>query len=199
MARKWSNRNLPGALHFVTGAVRDRLPIFQQPACQAFLEECQRLRNESECKLIAFVVMPDHFHLIVNPRDGRIREWTGALKSLSANRLIEMAPRRFLKRETDADGCRHQVWQESFKAQPLWSDWMIWQKINYIHANPLRAGLVNSAKDYRWSSFGAFYLEEADPLLQIVKDWWWPDDVQKLERAMAEWDKESLEKGKQRR
>jgi len=96
MARKWSNRNLPGALHFVTGSVRDRIPVFRlKPACQAFLEECQRLRIEPQCKLIAFVVMPDHFHLIVNPRDGRIRQWTGALKSLSANRLIEMAPRRF--------------------------------------------------------------------------------------------------------
>jgi REP element-mobilizing transposase RayT len=198
MARKWSNRNLPGALHFVTGNVRDRIPIFrQEPACQAFLEECQRLRIEPQCKLIAFVVMPDHFHLIVNPRDGRIRQWTGALKSLSAKRLVEIAPSRFLKDRTD-DGNRHQVWQESFKALPLWSDWMIWQKINYIHANPLRAGLVNSAKDYRWSSFGSFYLEDEDRLLQIDKDWWWPEDVQKLERAMAEWDKELLQKRKKR-
>jgi hypothetical protein len=35
--------------------------------------------------------------------------------------------------------------------------WMIWQKINYIHANPVKADLVNSAKDYRWTSFHAFY------------------------------------------
>src|SRR5438105_14678695 len=186
MARKWSNRNLPGALHFVTGAVRDRLPIFQQQAaCQAFLEECQRLRNESECKLIAFVVMPDHFHLIVNPRDGKIREWTGALKSLSANRLIEMAPGRFLKRETDADGCRHQVWQESFKALPLWSDWMIWQKINYIHANPLRAGIAKSAKDYPWSSFRSFY-SQGEPSLEVDHEWWWSDDAEKLALAVKE-------------
>jgi len=33
---------------------------------------------------------------------------------------------------------------------------------------------------------------DKDPLLQIDKDWWWPEDVQKLERAMAEWDKELL-------
>src|SRR2546425_8579078 len=125
----------PGALHFVTGAVRDRLPIFQQQtACQAFLEECQRLRNESECKLISFVVMPDHFHLIVNPRDGKIREWTGALKSLAAKRLIDIAPGDwFLKDPRATDGSRRQVWQESFKDLPLWSNWMIWQKINYIH------------------------------------------------------------------
>jgi REP-associated tyrosine transposase len=153
MARKWSNRNVAGALHFVTGNVLNRLPVFRrEAACCAFLEECQRLRVEMECKLIAFVVMPDHFHLIVNPRDGRIREWTGALKSLSAKRLIEIAPGSFIKDQVEPDGSRHQVWQESFKALPLWSDWMIWQKINYIHANPLRARLVKSAKYYRWST-----------------------------------------------
>jgi hypothetical protein len=130
--------------------------------------------------------MPDHFHLIANPRDGKIREWIGALKSLSAKRLLELGPS-----PSGLDDGQRQVWQESFKALPLWSGWMIWQKINYIHSNPVRAKLANSAKDYRWSSFPSFYLEETDPLLQVDKDWWWPDDVQKLERAMAEWNQES--------
>ena len=190
MAKKWSNKNLPGALHFVTGNVQKRLPIFRKEInCRAFLEELQKLKTRRECKLIAFVVMPDHLHFIVNPRDGEVREWTGALKSNSAKHLIKLAPKDFF-RQTDGE---NQVWQESFKALPLWSNWMIWQKINYIHNNPLKAGLINSAKDYQWTSFRAFYLEEADALLQIDKEWWFADDVQKLERAMAEWDKE-LEK-----
>ncbi|MGI8884105.1 MAG: REP-associated tyrosine transposase [Pyrinomonadaceae bacterium] len=191
MAKKWTNRNLAGALHFVTGNVQNRLPIFRQEmACSAFLEECQNLKIKRECKLIAFVLMPDHIHLIVNPRDGKIREWTGALKSLSAKRLTEIAPKDgFLKNESE-----QQVWQESFKDLPLWSNWMIWQKINYIHNNPLKAKLVDSAKDYRWSSFRSFYKMEAEEILQVDKEWWWADDVQKLKRAMAEWDKELEEK-----
>lgn len=128
--------------------------------------------------------MPDHFHLIANPRDGGILDSVGALKSLSAKRLIELSPNRFAKAPGEASGSAHQVWQESFKALPLWSDWIIWQKINYIHANPIKGGLVSSAHNYRWSSFRSFYREETDPLLQIDKEWWWPDDVQKLERAM---------------
>ena len=62
---------------------------------------------------------------------------------------------------------------------------MIWQKINYIHANPVKAGLVASAKDFRWSSFGAFYFETNKPLA-VDKDWWWPDDVQKLKQAFMD-------------
>jgi len=62
---------------------------------------------------------------------------------------------------------------------------MIWQKINYIHANPVKAGLVNAAKDYRWSSFGAFYSEAKQPL-KVDRDWWWLDDSEKLSKAMKE-------------
>ena len=78
-----------------------------------------------------------------------------------------------------------QVWQESFKAMPLWSLWMIWQKINYIHANPVKARLVDSAKEYQWSSFKAFYFDLSEPL-PVDHEWWWPDDSEKLTKAMKE-------------
>jgi hypothetical protein len=41
MARKWSNLNLPGALHYVTGNFLDRAPVFTDPeCCKVFLDEC---------------------------------------------------------------------------------------------------------------------------------------------------------------
>jgi REP-associated tyrosine transposase len=184
MARKWSNLNLPGALHFVSGNFLQRQPIFKQDGCcQAFIDNCKTLLQEWPCKLIAYVLMPDHFHMIVNPRDGRIKEFTGKLKSLSAKAIIQSA--QGIKFKLDSDGESHEVWQESFKAIPLWSTWMIWQKINYIHANPVRAGLVKSAKDYRWSSFRAFHLGSEEPLA-VDRDWWWPDDTEKLTKAIKE-------------
>ena len=127
--------------------------------------------------------MPDHFHLIVNPRDGDIQGFAGALKSLTARSLIEITKDdRFKLRKPAKDGSLHQVWQDSFKAFPLWSLWMIWQKINYIHSNPVRARLVKSAKEYRWTSFRAFYSESEEPL-PVDPDWWWPEDSEKLARA----------------
>ena len=62
---------------------------------------------------------------------------------------------------------------------------MIWQKINYIHANQVKAKLVTSAKDYKWSSFGSYYLGSQEPLV-ADHDWWWPDDSIKLSKAMKE-------------
>jgi REP element-mobilizing transposase RayT len=184
MARKWSNLNLPGALHFVSGNFLNRVPVFnQESCCQSFIDTLGKLRNDWPCKLIAYVLMPDHLHLIVNPKDGRIKEFTGNLKSVSARDIVKTASGIDFK--LDSEGESYQVWQESFKAIPLWSAWIIWQKINYIHANPVKAGLVSSAKNYRWSSFQAFYSGSNEPL-SIDQDWWWSDDSEKLSKAMKE-------------
>jgi REP element-mobilizing transposase RayT len=119
--------------------------------------------------------MPDHFHFICNPRDGRIREFCRDLKSTAAKSIVRSNRLRF--GET-SEG--HRVWQESFKAMPLWSGWMISQKVNYIHANPVKGQLVKSARDYYWSSFRSFYRLGDEPLA-VDLDWWWPDDdVKKL-------------------
>ena len=46
MARKWSNLNLPGALHYVTGNFLDRTPVFTSPdCCKVFLDELQTLNR----------------------------------------------------------------------------------------------------------------------------------------------------------
>ena len=187
MAKKWTNQNLPGALHYVTGNVINRIPVFKrQDCCQGFLDVLAKLLAEWPSRLIAYVVMPDHFHLIVNPRDGNIQEFAAALKSLTAKKIIEVTGgRQFLLKVPAKDGSIHQVWQESFKAFPLWSAWMIWQKINYIHANPVKAKLVRSAKDYLWSSFRAFYYQSGEPL-PVDTEWWWPDDAEKLSKAQKE-------------
>jgi REP element-mobilizing transposase RayT len=182
MARKWSNLNIPGALHYLTGNLQNRLPVFTEAeCCSAFINELKTLNQNWPSKLISYVLMPDHFHLISNPRDGRIIEFARDLKSLAAKSIVQVSRRfRFPKTEEG-----HQVWQESFKAVPLWSAWMIRQKIDYIHANPVKARLVKSARDYYWSSFRSFYSWGDEPLA-VDHDWWWPDDSEKLSAAMKE-------------
>ena len=128
--------------------------------------------------------MPEHINLIANPQDGDVKGFIGSLKSLTAAKLWQVSHHPgFILERPAADGSIHQVWQDSFKALPLWSSWMIWQKIHYIHANPIKAGIVKTAKDYRWSSFRAFYHKSDEPL-SIDQDWWWPDDSKRLSAEM---------------
>ena len=134
-------------------------------------------------KRITYVLLPDHLHLIANPQDGRIKEFTGQLKAVSAKAIMQTNT-RFVFAETDKG---HQVWQESFKDVALWSGWMIWQKINYIHANPVKAGLVSSAKDYHWSGFRSFSTQSDEPLA-VDHDWWWPEDSEtSTPRGLPAW------------
>jgi REP element-mobilizing transposase RayT len=99
--------------------------------CLLFFETISELKERVAFKLIAYVAMPDHCHLIVNPRDGAITDLTRALKGKSARRISDVSPSSaFLLEKPSPDGATHQVWQDSFKAFPLWSDWMVWQKIN---------------------------------------------------------------------
>ena len=62
---------------------------------------------------------------------------------------------------------------------------MIDQKINYIHANPVKEKLVKSAKDYYWTGFRSFYNLGDEPL-PVDHDWWWSDDAEKLSKAQKE-------------
>jgi REP element-mobilizing transposase RayT len=81
MAKKWSNKDLPGALHFITANCNKRTPAFDNERnCSLFLRAVKELKEARPFKLIAYVVMPDHCHLILNPLDGRITDLTGALK-----------------------------------------------------------------------------------------------------------------------
>jgi len=58
-------------------------------------------------------------------------------------------------------------------------------KINHTHANPVKARLVKSAKDYYWSGFRSFYGLGDEPLA-VDHDWRWPDDAEKLAKAIKE-------------
>jgi REP element-mobilizing transposase RayT len=184
MTRKWSNVNLPGVLHFVTGNFLNRVPVFlEAECCYAFLEQLKLVNQVWPSKLIAYVLMPDHFHLISNPKDGNIIEFCRDLKSLAAKQIIRITQRFRFSRTSEG----RQVWQESFKALPIWSGWMISQKINYVHANPVKARLAKSAADYYWSSFRSFH-GLGDGPLGVDRDWWWPNDSEKLSKSLKELD-----------
>jgi putative transposase len=89
--------------------------------------------------LHAFVVMPNHLHLLVSPQVP-LPQLTRTLKSFSAkraNQLLGLTGNRF--------------WQEE-SYDHLVRDSAEWQRIRlYIEQNPVRAGLVQQAGQYRWS------------------------------------------------
>ncbi|HKZ51809.1 MAG TPA: transposase [Candidatus Acidoferrales bacterium] len=153
-------------LQFVTTRTNNSVPLFRQSIlCQDFLRALADLRQNGEFELFAYVIMPEHVHLLIRPADGRVSLLMRKIKSLSARRILQAlrkpGAQNLLAALAKASPGRKQhvykVWQDGFHTVLLWSNWMIRKKIDYMHANPVRKGLVKSAKDYPWSSFCAYH------------------------------------------
>ena len=171
-----------GVLHYVTINIRDRRQAFRseayaRAACLALRRHC----DEHPAKLAAYVVMTEHMHLITNPQDGNINKFLAQLKPAITHRVVEIATLehndRALSWLYDSQLQRYRLWQDGKYNFHLYTERLIWQKINYIHNNPRRRGLVATAEDYPFSSFRAMYEIDKEIIIPIDKDFWWDDIV----------------------
>ena len=136
-----------------------RLPVFQNDpikiiACQA-LDEA---RNSGKFLIFAYVIMYDHMHLITDcPHSSA--DVLRYVKGITGRRVIDYLKEK--KYESSLAKLRHEewkrkhghsLWQQEKNVFSIFSERVFMQKVNYIHLNPVRAGLVESAIDYRWSS-----------------------------------------------
>jgi len=162
-----------GHLHFVTANTHKRIPLFRSPVlCREFFTSLSEIKIRFPFELFAYVLMPDHFHLLVRPSDGDISRLVQKIKSLTARRVIDTLQtegndKSLLALRKPIPGRRahsYQVFQQSFRDLRLWSSWMIHQKIDYIHANPVNEGLVDNVAAYRWSSCRAMHERTSEPI-----------------------------------
>ena len=141
------------------------------------LKYCQENKGLRIC---GYVIMSNHIHLIVYTEGGNqlsdvlrdFKKFTAVhiLKSIEAETesrrewLVYLF--RFYAKNT-SNTSNHQFWQHDNHPIALWSQKVIWQKLDYIHLNPVRAGIVARPQDYVYSSAGDYY-ENRKGLLDIV-------------------------------
>jgi putative transposase len=162
MERKKQRRafDVPGDAHELTFSTYRRLPLLSKPAARDLFITClKEARAKHGFRVIAYVVMPNHVHLLVLPDGKLIREILTALKSEFAKQLLaklragNSAALEKLK-VTRRDGTtRYRVWQAGGGYdRNLFSPAAIKAAIKYIHANPVRSGLCETIVDWKWSS-----------------------------------------------
>jgi putative transposase len=173
---KSHDRNI---FHYVTCVCYKRAPIFRsETACQLFIASVAETRRLCPFKLIGYVVMPDHTHLIANPLDRDISILMRRIKSTAARSIIDWLRdsghvASLAKLALDSPqkrGHTHAVWLKDFSSIDLWSPRFIRQKLNYIHLNPVRAGLCKHPAEWKWSSYSA-YLPHEPGSVPIEMDW----------------------------
>ncbi|MBE2219383.1 MAG: transposase [Ignavibacteria bacterium] len=152
----------PEGVFFITSTIVDWLPVFTSPPYFEILFESIRFSQlKKGLKLYAYVFLDNHFHLIVSAHN--LSNVIGSVKGYTAKEIIRnlkedknetlLEKFRLAKRKYKTKS-EFQVWQESFHPQELVSEKIIQQKIDYIHMNPVRRGLVGEPEDWKYSSAG---------------------------------------------
>jgi putative transposase len=140
---------------FITSITYQRQVLFKRDAVAALLiEVLQHYRAQRKYLLHEFVIMPDHVHALLTPStDVSLERAVQFLKGGFSFRLHVSGP----------------VWQASFTNHHVRDAADFRRHCEYIWMNPVRAGLVSEAKEYRYSSAGGrFVLDPAPGLKPLV-------------------------------
>ena len=163
--------------HFMTCTVLAWLPAFAQPEfVNIVLDSWRFLQRERSIGILAYVILENHLHWIAAGPElaRRVNEF----KSFTAKCILQEMRRRnfatplqehaFYKHPSRTDQ-NHQFWVEGSHPQQIQSDEMMWQKIEYIHNNPLRRGYVDDPLAWRYSSARNYAGQTG--LIDVITDW----------------------------
>ena len=155
----------PEAAYFVTSTIVEWVPIFNSAAYFDILISSLRFsQQKKDMKIYAFVVLDNHFHAVV--RHPQLSKVMQSIKSYTAGELVDQlkhdkkswALNIFQNYKLDhKKESRYQIWQEGFHPQMITDDDILTQKIDYIHWNPVKRGLVEQPEFWRYSSASSFF------------------------------------------
>ena len=167
------------ALYYLTLQVVDWVDIFTRQCYRDIvvdsLRYCQLNKN---LQVFAFVIMSNHVHLIANSGTGELSATLRDFKKYTSKAILQqVAEGRESRREwmlnrfefaasRHGRNDRYQLWTHENHAEIIYSDKFLFQKMDYIHQNPVRAGIVEHPEEYLYSS--ARYLADRPCVLDIV-------------------------------
>jgi putative transposase len=177
--------NDPGHAHELTFSCYRKYPFLTERTCpwlsQAIRNACRKLNYA----LWAYVFMPDHVHLIVWPRDRLYEDsdFLTAVKTPVSRRAV-----RYLRKEAPewlekirvhrGTKVEHHFWQPGRgHDRNITTSRTLLKMIDYIHQNPVRRGLVELARDWKWSSAGWFEGLMMNDLKPDPIPWDWLEDA----------------------
>jgi putative transposase len=154
-----------GQSHFVTFCCYHRHKLFTSDASMGVFESAlERVRRNFGLCVYAYVVMPDHVHLLLSePERQTLADALKSLKQGVSRRLI---------------GNAEHFWQKRYYDFNIRDYPQFVEKLRYIHRNPVRAGLCERPEDWGWSSF-CHYATGSEGTVELESEW----TARKRERA----------------
>jgi putative transposase len=155
-------------LHFITCSCYRRLPLLNSARSRdRFLSILEQTRERYKFVVVGYVVMPDHVHLLMTEPDvGSPSTVMQVLKQLAARALLAKRKRRNRRQGNlfGEESARRAFWQPRFYDFNVGTRKKRVEKLRYMHRNPVKRRLVESAEQWRWSSYRFYLLDEAGPV-----------------------------------
>jgi putative transposase len=144
---------------YLTAVTKDRLPIFRpNMLAEVMCSALNKARRSGKFLIFSYVIMLDHLHLVTDSKVDS-KDILRLIKGVGSRRIIDhlkenghIESLEKLKVKHRSDGSDYSVWQRHPNTRLLWSEQMLWQRIQYTHLNPVRAGYVDRPNAWCWSS-----------------------------------------------
>ena len=166
-------------LYYLTFQIVGWVDIFTRKIYRDIvIESLQYCQIHKGLNLFAFVIMSNHIHLLAQSAHGDLSGFIRDFKSYTSKKFLEVlnsdiesrkdwmkivfAYHGKLKSKQD-----NQIWTHENHGELIYSEKFIKQKLNYIHQNPVKSGLVAKAEDYLYSS--ARNYADMESVVDVIK------------------------------
>ena len=169
-------------VYYLTSVTNNRLTVFQTDKLKKLLcDALNEARISASLLIFAYVIMPDHLHALIGSQR-KPSEVLRYVNGIASRRVIDFlkdagyeSSLAKLSRESGPRQHKYSVWDHHPNVKLVTTENGLMEKANYIHLNPVRAGLVERAEDYRWSSIRCWQRKplEDEPLLMDLDQIAW--------------------------
>ena len=139
-------------IHIITQGIKKEFIFYQDKYKNEYILLLKKYISESNnSKLISYSIMSNHAHILI---------YTETIEEVSTvMRKINTAYAGYYNKNEDRVGY---VFANRYYSQPIMNESHLFTCIQYIHQNPVKAGLVNLPSEYKFSSFRDFYENKLD-------------------------------------
>jgi putative transposase len=159
-------------IHFLTFSTYKRMRVFTDDGlCKLFVSHLKSAWRRKKFKLYAFVIMPNHIHLLIKPAmNDTVGKLLGIVKksfSLEALEYVRLTnPELYQSLKIIIGGTeKRRFWQAGGGYdRNIIGEKALFRTVNYIHMNPIRKSTANNPMDYKWSSLQYWVSGSSKPL-----------------------------------
>jgi putative transposase len=146
---------LPGVAVHIVQRGHSRNPVFlDNNDYQTYLDFIYHASRRHQCEVHAYVLMTNHIHLLVTPA-----------KDKSVSKFMHAVNSHYVPYFNFTYGTSGSIWEGRFKASLINNEQYLLTCMRYIELNPVRARMVKTPRDYRWSSYKSNAIGNYNPLL----------------------------------